>query len=314
MTFEDLLQKNGIRLSDEQMAAVYTDRSAIVSAGAGAGKTTVLSLRFVRLVMERKAHADQIMTLTFTRKAAAEMYERIYRLLEEAAAEDEYLHDELKTYFPNARISTLDSFWGEIARTDCMRFGITRDFLSLESDDADDMAKEVFLSIQDDENVAEALSEIAFYCSEQNLLAALTWIASSCSDVVTPFSAEQNITSALNYARIAESYAHKMISTAVNELEDANLACSDNPYFDKIRDDVRKYRESGSVSFSYDLKQLRKKAHKEVNDAVKASRSAIDSASSYIDTPWSNYEFRFSEICCFCYKRISWNGFFRATS
>ena len=283
MTFEDLLQKNGIRLSDEQMAAVYTDRSAIVSAGAGAGKTTVLSLRFVRLVMERKAHADQIMTLTFTRKAAAEMYERIYRLLEEAAAEDEYLHDELKTYFPNARISTLDSFWGEIARTDCMRFGITRDFLSLESDDADDMAKEVFLSIQDDENVAEALSEIAFYCSEQNLLAALTWIASSCSDVVTPFSAEQNMISALNYARIAETYAHKMISTAVNELEDANLACSDNPYFDKIRDDVRKYRESGSVSFSYDLKQMRKKAHKEVNDAVKALRSAIDSASSYID-------------------------------
>ena len=40
----------------------------------------------------------------------------------------------------------------------------------------------------------------------------------------------------------------------------------------------------------------------------------IVSASSYIDTPWSNYEFRFSEICCFCYKRISWNGFFRATS
>ena len=40
----------------------------------------------------------------------------------------------------------------------------------------------------------------------------------------------------------------------------------------------------------------------------------IMSASSYIDTPWSNYEFHFSAICCFCYKRVSWNGFFRTAS
>ena len=85
MTFSELLEAKNIRLSDEQLSAVNADHAAIVSAGAGAGKTTVLSLRFTRLVMEHKAHADGILTLTFTRKAAAEMYERIYSLLSFAA-------------------------------------------------------------------------------------------------------------------------------------------------------------------------------------------------------------------------------------
>ena len=72
MTFSELLAEKDIKLSPEQRAAVDADRAAIVSAGAGSGKTTVLSLRFARLVMEHKAHADEILTLTFTRKAAAE--------------------------------------------------------------------------------------------------------------------------------------------------------------------------------------------------------------------------------------------------
>ena len=133
MRFEDLLFEAGIRVSDEQMAAIMADRAAVVSAGAGSGKTTVLSLRFVRLVLSGKAHADEILTLTFTRKAAAEMYERIYSLLSLAAEHDESAALELSEHFPKARISTMDSFWGEIARTDSLRFGVTRDFQYLES-------------------------------------------------------------------------------------------------------------------------------------------------------------------------------------
>ena len=103
MRFEDLLFEAGIRVSDEQMAAIMADRAAVVSAGAGSGKTTVLSLRFVRLVLSGKAHADEILTLTFTRKAAAEMYERIYSLLSLAAEHDESAALELSGHFPKAR-------------------------------------------------------------------------------------------------------------------------------------------------------------------------------------------------------------------
>ena len=93
MTIDQLLAKTGKRISDEQRAAILTDNAAVVSAGAGSGKTTVLSLRFVRLVLDGKAHADEILPLTVTRKAAAEMYERIYALLSAAAEEDGHTVD-----------------------------------------------------------------------------------------------------------------------------------------------------------------------------------------------------------------------------
>jgi hypothetical protein len=78
--FSEILAETPRRLDDNQIAAISCDdRNAVVSAGAGSGKTTVLSYRFLRLVVEGKAHVDEILTLTFTRKAAAEMHERIHR-------------------------------------------------------------------------------------------------------------------------------------------------------------------------------------------------------------------------------------------
>ena len=47
----EFLEKYGKNLSDEQRAAILSDTSTVVSAGAGSGKTTVLSLRFARLVI-----------------------------------------------------------------------------------------------------------------------------------------------------------------------------------------------------------------------------------------------------------------------
>lgn len=52
-----------------------------VTAGAGAGKTTVLVDRFVHIVREAGLGPDRVLAITFTRKAAAEMKERVIRLL-----------------------------------------------------------------------------------------------------------------------------------------------------------------------------------------------------------------------------------------
>ena len=59
MTFPELLEETGRSVSPEQLDAILSDTSTIVSAGAGSGKTTVLSLRFVRLVLDGKAHPDE---------------------------------------------------------------------------------------------------------------------------------------------------------------------------------------------------------------------------------------------------------------
>ena len=108
MDFDRILELSDKRLSEDQRKGVFSDRATIVSAGAGSGKTTVLSLRFLRL-MNDGVDADRILTITFTKKAAAEMYERIHALLRAMAKEDGRFAYQLKEKFPNASISTMDS-------------------------------------------------------------------------------------------------------------------------------------------------------------------------------------------------------------
>lgn len=69
------------RLNDGQRAALDLSRDMLVSAGAGAGKTQVLGLRYLALLEEGLAAVPDIVAFTFTDKAAAEMRERVQRLL-----------------------------------------------------------------------------------------------------------------------------------------------------------------------------------------------------------------------------------------
>jgi ATP-dependent exoDNAse (exonuclease V) beta subunit len=122
--FEQYLAERG--LDEDQLKAVYSDDHTVVSAGAGSGKTTVLSFRFLRLVAERKAESDSILTLTFTRKAAAEMKERIHSMMLDFDTHPEFRTQAAK--MDKAAISTIDSFCAKIVRSDCSRYGITPDF------------------------------------------------------------------------------------------------------------------------------------------------------------------------------------------
>jgi ATP-dependent helicase/nuclease subunit A len=74
-----------MRLTDKQRDAVYTDKKTVlVSAAAGSGKTSVLTGRVIRMVQAGTDIRDMLV-LTFTNAAAAEMKRRISRGLYEAA-------------------------------------------------------------------------------------------------------------------------------------------------------------------------------------------------------------------------------------
>lgn len=69
-------------LNDPQRAAVtHAGAPLLVVAGAGSGKTRVLTRRIAWLINERKAHPGSILAITFTNKAAAEMKERVQELV-----------------------------------------------------------------------------------------------------------------------------------------------------------------------------------------------------------------------------------------
>jgi len=123
-------------LDSAQKAAVTADRNAVVSAGAGSGKTSVLAERFAHLVLDKKYKVDEILTLTFTKKATVEMYSRIYATLKEKDA------DSVNEFY-KAKIQTLDSYSASVVRTGAHLYGIQPDFT------------------EDDEPVTDAVSAMA---------------------------------------------------------------------------------------------------------------------------------------------------------
>lgn len=88
----------------EQETAIYTSGTNIlVSAGAGSGKTAVLSTRVIEKV-KNNTHIDELLILTFTNAAAGEMKERIKKKLKENNLTEELIR------LDNAYITTFDSF------------------------------------------------------------------------------------------------------------------------------------------------------------------------------------------------------------
>ena len=128
----------GTELNDEQKAAILAEENTVVAAGAGSGKTTVLANRFAYLVTHgTKRHpngiaADRILTLTFTKKAAAEMYSRIYQKLlylsQNTEGEIRQRAQRAVDSFGDVHIQTLDSYCSTVVRKGANRYGIRPDF------------------------------------------------------------------------------------------------------------------------------------------------------------------------------------------
>ncbi len=78
MTPDDLCELLGIGFSDQQLAAITAPLApGVIVAGAGSGKTTAMAARVVWLVGTGQVRPDQVLGLTFTKKAAAELDGRI---------------------------------------------------------------------------------------------------------------------------------------------------------------------------------------------------------------------------------------------
>jgi len=119
-------------LNKEQTAAAYCENNAVVSAGAGSGKTMVLASRYVWMITEKQYRPREILTLTFTKKATAQMYRRIYRELSDTAKNGgakRAIAEKALDEFSQARIQTIDSYSSSIVRQAANRYGIRPDFL-----------------------------------------------------------------------------------------------------------------------------------------------------------------------------------------
>lgn len=108
-------------LSDQQWTAVTAPlRPTVVIAGAGSGKTTLMAARVVYLVATGAVRADQILGLTFTTKAAAELRTRVLTSLERAGLMSA---GELEGELLEPTVATYNAFAAELIREHGLRIG-----------------------------------------------------------------------------------------------------------------------------------------------------------------------------------------------
>ncbi|HEY3377209.1 MAG TPA: DNA helicase PcrA [Armatimonadota bacterium] len=109
-------------LNPHQLEAVtYGDGPLLIFAGAGSGKTRVLTHRIAYLLLERGVSGEQVMAVTFTNKAANEMKERIGRLVGAAAR--------------RMWVGTFHALCVRALRQDGMEIGIPQNFVIFDTDD-----------------------------------------------------------------------------------------------------------------------------------------------------------------------------------
>ncbi|HEX9551308.1 MAG TPA: UvrD-helicase domain-containing protein, partial [Candidatus Limnocylindrales bacterium] len=118
------------RLNPEQARAVTTtDGPVLILAGAGSGKTRVLAHRVAYLIGVRDLAPWRILAVTFTNRAAAELRERIVRLVGEKGRE--------------VQAGTFHSLCARVLRQDGEAIGVDRRFLIYDTDDQNALMKQI---------------------------------------------------------------------------------------------------------------------------------------------------------------------------
>ncbi|MCU1403995.1 MAG: ATP-dependent helicase PcrA [Glaciihabitans sp.] len=146
--FQDALLSG---LNPQQREAVlYRGPALLIIAGAGSGKTSVLTRRIAGLLHSREAWPSQILAITFTNKAAAEMRERVAQLVGNQAE--------------GMWISTFHSACVRILRREAENFGFTKSFTIYDSADSKALIKRIIKELDADTfgfTVSSAMGKIS---------------------------------------------------------------------------------------------------------------------------------------------------------
>jgi DNA helicase-2/ATP-dependent DNA helicase PcrA len=114
----------------QREAVMHVNGPIMIIAGAGSGKTKVLTTRITHLMAAHKIDSFNILALTFTNKAAAEMKERVERILGNTEARNLY-------------IGTFHSVFARILRAEASKLGYPSNFTIYDTDDAKAVVKTV---------------------------------------------------------------------------------------------------------------------------------------------------------------------------
>ncbi len=121
---------------EQKIAAMHEEGPCLVLAGAGSGKTKVLTTRIANLI-NKGIYSENILAITFTNKAAKEMRDRVSNMTE----------------YNHAFVGTFHSFGLKIIRENVEKVGLSSNFTIIDSDDTLSIIKKIMKEL--DLNVKE---------------------------------------------------------------------------------------------------------------------------------------------------------------
>ena len=134
----------------QREAVLHTKGPLLILAGAGSGKTRVITYRMAYLIAEKHARPDQVLAVTFTNKAAEEMRARVEQLLGE----------DCRAIW----LSTFHALCARLLRREGPAIGLTRDFVIYDSSDQLSVVKQAMRALDIDDKLIQpraALSRIS---------------------------------------------------------------------------------------------------------------------------------------------------------
>lgn len=220
-------------LNDVQSAAVKeTDGPVLIFAGAGSGKTRVLTHRMAYLLGELRTAPERILAVTFTNKAAGEMKSRLYGMVGPVARD--------------VWVGTFHAMCVRILRRDGSRIGIGSRFAVIDESDQRQLIKEILEDLDYDDRQLSAgacLAEIdkaknALLWPEQYVQTQTTFIGERIANVYVEYQRRLNESNSLDFddlivrtidllerdAATREKYQHRFEYILVDEYQDVNAA------------------------------------------------------------------------------------------
>jgi len=181
--------------SQQREAVLATEGPVLILAGAGSGKTRVITHRIAHLVLERGVLPEQILAVTFTNKAAGEMKARVEALVGGA----------LRSW-----ISTFHSLCVRVLRREAEAAGLPRDFLIYDEDDQLSAVREALRALELSEKLHPPRRVLSRISAQKN----------SGRDPEAP---EADSVGAALLARIAERYRRSLEAAHALDFDDLLL-------------------------------------------------------------------------------------------
>lgn len=131
----------------QQEAVLHKSGPLLVLAGAGSGKTTTMATRIAYLIAKHQVSAENILGLSFTRKAAGELKERVVKMVTQTSG---------AAFSKGLTLSTFHALCVRILRARAEAIGFTANFTILDANDQGDIVKAILRKIKLDDRKFDA--------------------------------------------------------------------------------------------------------------------------------------------------------------